>query len=448
MGKYAIFIVSALIFSLLTYSSALRNALFMSNTRTIESHSINQAYNIAQSAIMVVTKDIIENGEGSSFHPEEDETYSYPSANGFQNWEEMHGSYNVFTRNQGDTLISIQARGRFEESDYIVGVGLLKSGSTVWMPPLNQAIHAENSIDLGNADVEGGGISINNKQSSFTAGPQASVEGDYFFYDSDLPPGEIEDDDDGGGGKKGGKKGGGKKDPIEGSTYNMANKIEFPDPVFPTFPAPSPYPETYSGSGTLYASDISGKYFSSFSTNNTTINLSGNEEVILHVSDIDIRRGLNIVGDGTLKIYAENYVDLGNGDINGDRPSKHLEVYYKGSNGINFNGRGTFSGTLFAGNSEADIDIGGNPTFKGHIISFGESVKFHGNENVSNLVYAPYANVTISGTGSNPYFNGAIISDTFSANGQPIIKYNPDLEDELPELEGGGEPTFAVSYWN
>ena len=170
--------------------------------------------------------------------------------------------------------------------------------------------------------------------------------------------------------------------------------------------------------------------------------------MILHAGDVDLSGGLNVVGDGILKIYAEDGFYMHNGNVNGDRSSKHLEIYYKGSNDINFNGRGTFSGTLFTGNSETDIDIGGNPTFKGHIISFGESVRFHGSESVSNLVYAPYAHVRISGTGRNPYFNGAIISDTFSANGQPIIKYNPDLEDELPELEGEGDPTFTVTYWN
>lgn len=438
MGKYAIFIVSALIFSLLTYSSALKNALFMSGTRIVESHGINQSYNIAQAAAMIVVKDLYDNNDDSSFYPEEDESYSYPSSTGFQNWPEMKGSYNILTSNQGDTLIIVQSTGRFDESNYRVAVGLIKSGGTTWMPPLDQAIYAKNSINLGNADVEGGGISINNVQSSFSAGPQASVEGDYSFYDPDLPPGEIEDDDGGGKGN----------DTIEGSTYNLSEEILFPDPVFPTFPAPSPYPETYSGSGTLFASDISGKYFSSFSSNNTTINISGHEEVILHVDNIDLSGGINVVGDGILKIYAETGLEIHGGDINADRPSKHLEIYYNGTSDINYNGKSTFSGLLFANSSETDIDIGGNPTFKGHIISFGKNVNFHGNESVSNLVYAPYAHVTISGTGSNPYFNGAIISEEFSANGQPIIKYNPDLEDELPELEGGGDPTFMVSYWN
>lgn len=62
MGKYAIFIVSALIFSVITYSHGLRNALFISNSRIIQNYSQNQAHNIAHSSLMAAVKDLNENG--------------------------------------------------------------------------------------------------------------------------------------------------------------------------------------------------------------------------------------------------------------------------------------------------------------------------------------------------------------------------------------------------
>ncbi|MDR9367060.1 MAG: polymer-forming cytoskeletal protein [Balneolaceae bacterium] len=158
MGKYAIFIVSALIFSMLTYSSALRNAVFVSNARTVQTHSQNQAYNIAQSAAMVVYNDIRNNPDGSFFSPEEDSTYAYPSVNGFEDWVEMHGSYNILTRNQGDSLLTIQSIGQFGSSRYIVNIGLIKTsgggGGFPW-PAFDTAIHSDEDIAVGNGNVYG-----------------------------------------------------------------------------------------------------------------------------------------------------------------------------------------------------------------------------------------------------------------------------------------------------
>jgi hypothetical protein len=158
MGKYAIYIVSALIFSMLTYSSALRNALFISNSRMVESHSINQAQNIAQSALMVAVKDIMTNGGDSSFHPDEDEEYSYPSANGFSSWNELHGAYNIRTINQGDTLLTVQATGRFDDASYEASIGLRKipptGGGFLW-PDLDKAVYSEETIDLASGTIYG-----------------------------------------------------------------------------------------------------------------------------------------------------------------------------------------------------------------------------------------------------------------------------------------------------
>lgn len=432
MGKYAIFIVSALIFSLLTYSSALRNALFMSNTRTVESHGVNQAYNIAQSATMIVTKDIFEKGEDSSFHPEEDSTNSYPSSTGFQDWENMRGSYNVVTRNQGDTLITIQATGRFEESRYIVGAGVLKIGGNTWMPPFDKAIHAENSIDIANGTIHGS-ISINNNMSSLTTGAQGNITENFEMYDPNIPEGGLGEDE-------------GHED-VGGYTSNMSEKIVYPDPIFPPFPS-NTIPDDPPSDSYIHANQINGNYFSNFSTNNTTIDLGFYDEVILHVNDIDLSGGLNIIGDGTLKIYAETGLNLGNGDINENRSSKHLGIYYKGSNDISYNGSGSFSGLLFAGNNQTNITIGGNPTFNGHIISFGEEITLNGTPAASSLIYAPNASVTLKGTGKpGDDFRGSIISESFTANGKASVYYNDDFEDNLPPLEGGNEPIYFVSYW-
>jgi hypothetical protein len=127
MGKYSLIIVAALIFSLLTYSYALRNATFQSNARTVQSFSQNQAHNIAQSALMVAINDIRNDPADSDFHPVTDEIFYYPSEDGFADWGDMHGYYNVSATNQGDTLLIVQSTGRFEETDYVVTAGLVKA---------------------------------------------------------------------------------------------------------------------------------------------------------------------------------------------------------------------------------------------------------------------------------------------------------------------------------
>src|SRR6056297_2595420 len=104
MGKYALLLVSALIFSLLTYSYALKNALFQSNVRTVQSFSQNQAHNIAHSAAMVAFNEILNNSD-TDFVPDLDDSYSYPNDGSFANWNELHGKYRLDMVNQGDSML-------------------------------------------------------------------------------------------------------------------------------------------------------------------------------------------------------------------------------------------------------------------------------------------------------------------------------------------------------
>jgi hypothetical protein len=159
MGKYAILIVSALIFSVITYSHGLRNALFMSNTRVVQSFSQNQAHNIAQSAATIVINHLRNNIAGS-FQAEKDDTYAFPSIDGFQEWQEMHGAYNIIVSNHGDTLYTVQSTGRFEDTIYRTNVGLVPF-SPVWNPVIDQAVHADKNITLTGSAIIGGDATIN-----------------------------------------------------------------------------------------------------------------------------------------------------------------------------------------------------------------------------------------------------------------------------------------------
>jgi len=123
MGKYALIIVGALIFSVLTYSYALKNALFHSNVRSVQSYSQNQAHNISQSAAMVAINDI-RNDSNSNFHPSAGQTYVFPGADQFSPWGDMHGEYHLEVMNQADTLriCSLQESLKIRSTESILGL--------------------------------------------------------------------------------------------------------------------------------------------------------------------------------------------------------------------------------------------------------------------------------------------------------------------------------------
>lgn len=445
MGKYAIFIVSALIFSLLTYSSALRNALFMSNTRTIESHSINQAYNIAQSAMMIAVKDITENGEDSPFHPEVDESYAYPSYNGFQNWSEMHGSYNILTSNQGDSLLTVQSTGQFEELTYLVTVGLVKtSGGGGWVPNIDQAVHAENSIALNGSSSIQGDASINSIQPGAVdfQGWPATITGNLFIGPNGDPdevapkiskwhPGHV-----------------------GGDIFVMEEELEYEMPQFPTFPGYSAVGNSVELKGvdsqTLNPSDYTGLYIPEISVkSNTNLTIHvGDQDRSLVVGDFDIDQGhVYITGTGKLNLYVQDDMTLnGSSTINSTGDVNQVFMYYKGSSELAFRGATSFNGGIFA--ETANVTLGGSNSLKGTLITGGSDVEIHGAASAeSRVVFAPNAHVVLKGSGT---IYGSVISDTFEAKGNSHVIYRDDLDSELPDLggSGGGDPTFSISYWN
>lgn len=497
MGKYAIFIVSALIFSLLTYSSALRNALFMSGTRTIESHSTNQAYNIAQSAVMVVTKDIIEEGDDSSFYPDEDESYSYPSVNGFEDWEDMHGSYNVVTTNQGDTLLTIQATGRFDGSRYIVGVGLVKSStsSSFPWPGINSAIHSVENTVIENGAVHGDIYS----GGAFSIPANAQVYGDVAVIPNQVNAVEIHSGGihgnlyvnttqaDGvnytnwGASISGNLLVGPGADPelvapkisqwhgghVGGSQGNLSEPIpeEIMElPVFPQIPqsGTSLSPITIEGNSSQYLDLRSSNAMVPSITikSNTTLTIEvGDKDRTLYVGDLDIEQGhVNIIseGEGRLQLLVEDSFNMGgsssmNNNSNpggNERSPLSLLLAYAGTNEFTIGGAQTINANFYI--KDADLTMTGSGNIHGNVISGGDNVTITGDaDNTSRVVYAPNAFVEMGGSGK---IEGSVVSKNFRGYGGFSVIYSEEYIDTLPDLDtdggGGGESTFSVSYWN
>ena len=441
MGKYAIFIVSALIFSMLSYSNALRNALFQSEFRNIESFSQLQALNIANSAALVAINDI-RNTTGSNFEPATDDTYSYPSATGYADWEDLAGSYNIHVTNQADTLLDIESTGRFEESNYRVNVGLTKGGTSDWLAlSVDKAIHSETHMDLGGGDVIGN-VSLNQANSEIEGANGANITGSlYNYHEGPVPDDELENYN----GSFTTPEGVEEEDYQE--SYPLDDKIAHTNPTFPEFTVSGV--NTYNAGDEIldYTSYTYGIHFDTFTTNGTTIDTGSEGDVTrIYTNTLDLSKDLNLSGDGTVSIYVSESVKLTGGTINptSEIPD-NLIIYYKGTSDINYQANGSFTGTIFAGNNEAGISIGGNIDFTGHIISFGDEVTLDGNPNNASLLFAPNATVTLGGTAGS--FEGAIVSDKFINNGKPKIKFNSNFSSIMPNLQQEDNVEWVIVYW-
>ncbi len=442
MGKYAIFIVLALTFSLITYSHALKNALFMSNARTVQSYSYSQAQNIAQSAAMLAITSL-RNDANSTFLPNIDDIYSYPSLNGFQEWEEMHGSYNLSLTNQGDTLLVLRSTGKFEETNYLVTLGLV-IGPSIWNPYLDQALHAENIIDLssGSSDMIIGEVSINSTASNAVrlgSNNRIKITEDLFIGPGGDKQNVLT----------------GNHNNVGGEVRTLDRKLNYDLPIFPQFPTGSP-PFTFSNHTELHPEQYNGYYINEINlqgSNNLTIH-TGDENRVLHVGRLDVQSSnINVIGDGKLTIYVENFLDMkGNAKINENGDVNQLHLFYRGDpevdlydESLDFGGNTQFNGSLYS--EKASINMNGTAGIRGNIITGGNKVTIRGNPSLeldhSRVIFAPNGIVEAKG---NVTIKGSVIAKEFYGSGNSTLEYSK-LDVDLPDLEqeGGG---YDIAYWN
>lgn len=433
MGKYALIIVSALVFSILTYSSGLRSAMFSSTLRMVDTFTANQANSIAQSTMMVVMNDIKEKGGSSVFVPSSGGTYQTT----VNEWSDVRGSYQVDTESDGDTL-RIVTTGMFEDNASNSMAGLFAT-YPIWNPQFDKAVHSEGNITLnGSANIKGHVSTNSTAQDAVYLSSTAFIDSS-LYVGPGADPGYVID----------------KQDEFSVNvgleTDALAEEEDYPMPGFPAYPSKDMVGASINLGGgsprTVALSEYNGYYIPEVTVqggNDLTFEVSG--ESVLYTSNFEVNQGhFHITGTGTLTIIAENVFEIGgNSSVNGSGNTSDVFAFYGGTEDLNFGGTTVYNAGLFI--KTADITVTGANTFQGSLISGGDNVTLSGNAEVNaRVIYAPNAYVSMSGAS---YINGAVISDTFSAENNSIVDFTEISEDELPNLQSAEDPVYTLLYWN
>lgn len=433
MGKYALIIVSALVFSILTYSSGLRSAMFTSTHRIVDTYTGNQANSIAQSAMMVVMNDIKEKGDNSVFVPSSGGTYQST----VNQWDDVRGSYQIESVRSADTL-KVVTSGLFEEKLSSSRAGLF-ANYPIWNPQFDNAVHTEGDITLnGSANIKGHVSTNSTAQNAVYLSSTALIDSSLYIGPGGDPNTVIN-----------------KQDPsaenVGLETDAMAEELDYPMPAFPYYPSKDMVGQSINLSGnnptTLQFNDYNGYYIPEIVVkggNHLTIEVNG--ESVLYTSRFEVDQGhVHTTGTGTLRVIVEDtFVVGGNSSVNDEGDASNFYTFYGGTADLSFGGTTVYNAGLFI--KTADITITGTNTFKGSLISGGSNVTLSGNAEVnSRVIYAPNSHVSMTGAS---LINGAVISDTFSASNNSVVDFSEISDEELPNLNSSDDPVYTLLYWN
>lgn len=292
MGKYALIIVSTLIFAMVVYSHGLKNVLLSSHMQVAEGYKLTQAQNIAQSTAMVAVNNIRE--DNNSYVPGTDQILYFPDDENYESWGDLNGEYRVEIENSGDSLLIVRSHGRLDQTEYLVTVRLDNS-NPMWQPNLTHAVFAGASIDMSGSSRILGDVGTN----AVTAGAVHFSGNPKITGSLQIGPGgdpdQVLDAPDWKGTDSW----------VEGGVSSASQPFDFDLPPFPEFPPKNNTSEPIRLSGlastTMSASELNNKYIPEINItgdNTLTIDTEGND-VKLHIGNLNIQQGhLEFTGGG------------------------------------------------------------------------------------------------------------------------------------------------------
>lgn len=193
---------------------------------------------------------------------------------------------------------------------------------------------------------------------------------------------------------------------------------------FPNNPDTSTYSKSISGNTILENTHLSSLNVSSDLTFDTRTG-SGSKEINLVVDDLDVRKDIRILGNGTVNIYVNKSLSFRNNvEINEGGAADKFNIFYAGTSTVEVKNNIDYDGTLFL--NAAGIDFKNNVDMNGIVIAKG-NVNFSNNADIVASIFAPESEVVIS---NNVNYTGTIVAKTLDSknNGDFTYALNQYLE--------------------
>lgn len=216
---------------------------------------------------------------------------------------------------------------------------------------------------------------------------------------------------------------------------------------FPNNPETSTYSKSISGNTITENTHLSSLNVSSDLTFDTRTG-SGSKEINLVVDDLDVRKDIRILGNGTVNIYVNKSLSFDNKvEINKGGAADKFNIFYAGTSTVEVKNNIDYDGTLFL--NAAGIDFKNNVDMNGIVIAKG-NVNFSNTADIVASIFAPESEVVIS---NNVNYTGTIVANTLNSknNGNFTYALNQYLETYPYGPEpgsgspgGSGEGTYTL----
>lgn len=159
-------------------------------------------------------------------------------------------------------------------------------------------------------------------------------------------------------------------------------------------------------------------------SNTITIDI-GNKDINLLVDNLNISQGhINIIGSGTLNIYAKKISSIGGScqlNLNGNPAS--FNIFYNGTAPLSFSGGAKVNGSLYV--KQSNLTLSGGFAFYGNIYSGGSMISISGGVPTrGQWIVAPKATLSLSGGGN---VTGTVIANSINASGGTSINYGEPI---------------------
>ncbi len=190
--------------------------------------------------------------------------------------------------------------------------------------------------------------------------------------------------------------------------------------------------------------------------NSLTVN-TNEGDVIIRVKELNLLGDnyIKVIGTNKLIIYVdEKFIMKGNSSINPNGNSSMVQIYYNGSNKLDFKGNITINASLYI--NKANISLDGSHTITGDIITGGNNVEIKNKVDTESLelsprlIYAPNASVLIEN--GNQIFKGAIIGKNVTISNTVVeLEENTILTSKIQiivhEEKGSETDVYTKGYW-